>query len=529
MNHLNPNAIRNVGPSLAQQYRAYVLTKKYNPANNTGRVPVVLVGANDGMVHAFDARDTIHATDLGAGYLPGKELFAYVPRGVYNNLASLTSATYNASHKYFVDGQIVEGDVHFGGAGSWRTIAVGSTGAGAKNLFALDITDPKAFDGSKVLWDITDAEESDLGHVLGTGIIGSVRDQNAPNTNGRWLFITGNGYQSANDRAVLLMFNAQTGAIFKKMDTLVGSAGTPNGLGPVTPVYDGSRNIVAAYAGDKLGNMWRFGMTDPDPNNWTIRKVFVARDAANNPQPITTAPRVVLHPLGGLYVLFGTGKFFEVGDPADLSVQSVYGIWDKGGTGTIPKTGAGGLVQLTLSDFTPALRALDTSGLNWSSNPGGWYFDLITATANGERVVASPILSGGLLQLTSFAPTSQGDPCIPGGISYVYRLDLASTFNQSVFLNQLPNVVGIKQQPGSIAEAGLFYLGAPPGGISPAETGADQAVNLGSTGVSATGDRASEAGACAEVIAYSSVGGNLGGVEARCQQYLPLRLFRPLR
>ena len=131
--------------------------------------------------------------------------------------------------------------------------------------------------------------------------------------------------------------------------------------------------------------------------------------------------------------------------------------------------------------------------------------------------------------MTSFAATTQGDPCVPGGISYVYRLDLASSFNQSVFLNQLPSVVGIKQVPGSVSGSAAFYLGASPGAISPAETGADQALNLGSTGVAATGDQASEAGTCAEVIAYSSAAGGLGGVEARCQQYLPMRLFRPLR
>ena len=531
MNHLKPNAIRNASPPATPDttYRAYVQSKKYVPATNAGRVPVVLVGSNGGMLHAFDARETIHATDVGAGFAPGKELFAYVPRGIYATLPALTAKTY--VHKYYVDGQVIEGDVHFGGAQSWRTVAVGSTGAGARNVFALDITDPRAFDSSKVLWDVTGAEESDLGHVLGTGIIGSVRDQNAANAQGRWVYMTGNGYESTNDRAVLLLFNMQTGTIFKKMDTLTGSAGTPNGLGPVTPVYDGSRNIVAAYAGDKLGNLWRFGMTDADPTNWTIRKVFVARDGANNPQPITVAPRVVLHPLGGLYVLFGTGKFSEVGDPVDLSVQSVYGIWDQGGTGTIPKTGPGGLVQLTLADATPTLRQLNgLGGLNWSTNPGGWYFDLIVGgTPNGERVIASPILNGGLLQVTSFAATTQGDPCVPGGVSYVYRLDLASTFGQSVFLNQLPNVVGIKQFPGSVAGSGVFYLGATPGGISPQETDANQALNLGGTGVAAVGDRASEAGACAEVIAFSGVGGGLGGVEARCQQYLPMRLFRPLR
>ena len=119
MNHLNPNAVRNPGPPAtlpAATYKAYVQSKKYDPATNNGRVPVVVVGANDGMVHAFDARATIHPTDTGAGFAPGKELFAYVPRGVYANLPALTAATYGAAHRYFVDGQVVEGDVHFGGA-----------------------------------------------------------------------------------------------------------------------------------------------------------------------------------------------------------------------------------------------------------------------------------------------------------------------------------------------------------------------------------------------------------------------------
>jgi len=532
MYHLAPYAVRNASPPATPDttYRAYQQNKKYDPLNSATRVPVVLVGANDGMLHAFDARATVPAADLALGYLPGKELFAYVPRGVYSNLPLLTGSAY--VHRYFVDGQIVEGDVHFGGNGSWQTVAVGSAGAGARNIFALDITNPKAFTVNSVLWDITEAEEPDLGYTLGTGVIGSVADQNAANNKGRWVYMTGNGYESANNRAVLLLFNMQTGAVFKRMDTGIGSALTPNGLGPVTPVYDGSRNIVAAYAGDKLGNLWRFQMSDVNSANWTIRRVFTARaDVTLAPQPITTAPRVVLHPLGGLYVLFGTGKFFETGDPADLSEQSVYGLWDKGGTGTIPKTGPGGLVQLAMSDAaTPGLRQLNVSGLNWSTNPGGWYFNLRVGTANGERVIASPILVGGLLQVTSFASTTAGDPCVPGGVSYVYRLDLASTFNQSVFLNQLPNVVGVKLSPGTVSGSASFYLGANPGGSSPSELGANQAANLGNTGVVVgNGDRAPESGLCAEVTAYSGVGSNLGGVEARCQQYLPMRLFRPLR
>ena len=79
MYHLAPNAVRN-GAAAASwpsaTYRIpYLQYKKYDPVTNTaGRVPVVLVGANDGMLHAFDARATIHAADVGAGYAPGKGL-----------------------------------------------------------------------------------------------------------------------------------------------------------------------------------------------------------------------------------------------------------------------------------------------------------------------------------------------------------------------------------------------------------------------------------------------------------------------
>jgi len=209
----------------------------------------------------------------------------------------------------------------------------------------------------------------------------------------------------------------------------------------------------------------------------------------------------------------------------------VYGLWDRGGTGTIPKTGLGGLAQLTLSNAgTPGLRQMDVSALNWSGNIGGWYFDMKVGSANGERVIASPIMVGGLLQVTSFAPTSQGDPCVPGGISYIYRLDLATSFNQSVFLNQLPNVVGLLQSPGSVAAAGVFYIGADPGAEVASETAANQALDFGKARVNAgASGRAPESGTCSDVIAFSGVSGSLGGVQAVCQQYLPMRLFRPLR
>ncbi len=134
------------------------------------------------------------------------------------------------------------------------------------------------------------------------------------------------------------MFNALDGSLIRAIDTGVGSAGNRNGLGAVTPVYDGNRNIVAVYAGDKLGNLWKFDLSSGDPSNWKIfneqpagtpKPLFTATEGGMT-RPIHQAPRVTPHPLGGLYVAFGTGKYFEVGDPANSDDQGIFVLWDQG-------------------------------------------------------------------------------------------------------------------------------------------------------------------------------------------------------
>jgi len=95
------------------------------------------------MLHGFDASATT----------PGHELIAYVPSMVYPNLTKLLSQTYNAtgSHQYFVDGNPTVGDAFIdpssGGTGtrSWNTVLVGGMNAGAKGLYALNVTDPTIF------------------------------------------------------------------------------------------------------------------------------------------------------------------------------------------------------------------------------------------------------------------------------------------------------------------------------------------------------------------------------------------------
>ena len=312
-------------------YRTYVTTKQ-------SHIPIVMFGANDGMFHVLNATSG-----------SGQEIFAYVPRAVYPVLRPYSTPVY--THRYSVDGPVIEGDVFDGSV--WRTVAIGTTGAGPAGIFAIDISDPTTLNKTKVLWDMVPSDDATsaqyLGKTIGAGVIGSVRvdpDNNQATTpNGQWAYIVGNGYESASTRAALLVYDVFTGALIRHIPVPM-SAGPGNGLGAITPVYDGSRNIINVYAGDKKGNLWKFDLTSYDPANWKIanedppgstKPLF----AAGATRPIVQAPRVTVHPRGGLYVVFGTGKYFETTDPDDANDQSIIALWDKGqlsdiGAGLVP-------------------------------------------------------------------------------------------------------------------------------------------------------------------------------------------------
>lgn len=157
---------------------------------------------------------------------------------------------------------------------------VGTGGAGAKNLFAVNVPvpsvtasgNPKALTAEEsapgaddILWEISsnDADFSDLGHVLQAPEAGILRD-------GTWVIVTGNGYDSANGRAKLYLINARTGARVAVLDTGAGSPGAPNGLGGVKLVRDSAKRIVAAYAGDLYGNLWKFDFSSSTPSEWRV-------------------------------------------------------------------------------------------------------------------------------------------------------------------------------------------------------------------------------------------------------------------
>ena len=141
-------------------------------------------------------------------------------------------------------------------------------------------------------------------------------------------------------------------------------------------------------------------------------------------------------------IVFGTGKVFEQGDMIDESLQAVYGIWDFKRSSTdpdeVPKTALRQFTLVNQVDTTTGTRLRQltgTSSLNWTTDDG-WYFDLEASGAGaGERVVASPTEGAGFVNVVTFSPTSDVDPCSGGGKSFFYRLDVSGSFTRAPFAN----------------------------------------------------------------------------------------------
>jgi type IV pilus assembly protein PilY1 len=376
---------------------------------------VLFVGANDGMLHGFPAGT-------------GVENFAFVPKAVIPKLARLAETPY--THQYYVDGPNVETDAFLGGA--WKNVLLGTTGAGAKAVYALDVTDPNGMSPSKVMWEINSSTTgfSELGYVLSEVQAGIL-------PNGDWVAVFGNGFGSTSGTARLFVVNLQTGALLKEINTGVGSG---NGLGGVRAVLNNERRLVGVYGGDLQGNMWKFDLTGA-PTNWSVGLTGHALYAAGATRPITAAPAVLPHPNGGYMVTFGTGKFFENSDKdAPFSPQRLYGIWDKQpfGTSTPTPTGAwlsgtGQLVAQTVETVavgTPPVNfyRISTNAVSWGdgvTGVRGWYLDL----PNSGQRVAYPIerLSGTFVMASTLSPVSSAaaDLCVQtgSGSGWVYIID----------------------------------------------------------------------------------------------------------
>ncbi|MBS0430765.1 MAG: hypothetical protein JSR41_26055 [Proteobacteria bacterium] len=400
--------------------------------NKARRVGQIFVGANDGMLHAFDQST-------------GVETFAYVPRAVLGSVKNLASLSY--THQYFVDGPLVEADVYDASATRWKNLVVGTGGAGAKNLFAINVPVPLtgaapltasgvAPASADILWEVDASKPglSELGNVLHAAELGVARD-------GSWVAVSGNGYESASGKAQLLILDALTGAVVRVLDTGVGSAASPNGLGGVRVVRDNQQQIVAAYAGDLKGNLWKFDLSSTSPANWAVafggNPLVRATNAAGAAEPITAAPAYLLHPAGGVMVLFGSGKLMDTGDAQDLGQRSLYGVWDRVAIGAASANAADRITSNTtlVIQSISSVPLADTAGTFYSiSNNTVDYGDAATARKRGwvvrltivpgQRQIYEPQAEAGRVFFDTIAPSSATDPCsADDAVGFTFVLD----------------------------------------------------------------------------------------------------------
>ncbi|WP_447753747.1 pilus assembly protein [Pseudomonas nicosulfuronedens] len=372
----DPQPYADLPDPLGRRYREFLASALYQQ-----RAPLVAVGANDGMLHGFDARD-------------GKELFAYVPASVLGHLRELAEPGY--SHRYYVDGSPVVGNVWIGE--QWRTLLVGSTGAGGNSVFALDVSDPERVQPGNVLWEF---RHPDLGYTLERPTLMALGS-------GKFVVVVSSGAKDpASQGGDIWLLDAADGHVLKRVH--LPDAGD---LGPVTAISSvGGVTANRLYLGDSLGNLWRVDLAGEEGSDSAIppslagKPLFRAQALDGNPQAITAAVAAALDRNGQVRVLFGSGRFYRVGDnePSARS-ESLYGVLDDGQA----HVGRAGLRSLSSTAAMDGAR--------------GWYLDL---PADGWRVVEQPqIREGKLVLFNLIAPGD--DPCSDPLVHASVVLDLSS-------------------------------------------------------------------------------------------------------
>ncbi|AEK62468.1 pilus assembly protein [Collimonas fungivorans] len=419
--------------------------KPYADSNNPGyssfvnaqknRSTVVYVGANDGMLHAFDG-----------GLSGGKELFAYVPSFLYqgptatpavNGLASLTSATY--IHHFFVDATPLVTDVDFGRAGAanssadWRSLLIGGLGKGGKGYYALDVTNPDTLSdetnlAKAVLWEFTDAT---MGYSYGPPVVVKTAKYG-------WVVILTSGYNNADGKGYFYIVNPSNGKLLEPpIPTGAGSVSASAGLAQATAYIGDYTDYTAdaVYAGDLLGNVWRLDLTKTTGTAYDApTQIALLTDSSSTAavQPVTTRPLIEVDKNSlKRYVLIGTGKLLADSDIKSSQQQTFYAIND--GTGSHFDTSASLPTVVGKYPITRANLNNDTNVINGigatPQKPSGWYIDLgQNANHIAQRVTSQAATNGGIVSFAANLP--DGDVCTPSGSNDNYAVSYGTGKSQ---------------------------------------------------------------------------------------------------
>jgi len=386
----------------------------------------VYAGANDGMLHVFD-----DAT--------GNETWAFVPSVLYRGgtaggdfkaglgaLSLQDGALPPFKHHFYVDSTPRIVDVNFAahtGGQDWRSLLVGGLGKGGAEYYALDVTDPssitnEAAAAGNVVWEF---KNSDLGYSYGKPMIAKTRA-----FNGAWVVVLATGYNNPSGVGKLFFVRASDGALLKTMSTGTGTPGTPAGLAHPAGYTKDFHNQLAEqiYAADMLGNFWRFDVSDPNSNNWTVGQLGTLVDNLGVAQPVTTPPQIEIDVSNGVdrWVFVGTGKMYDDSDLADTQVQTLYAFRD--GTADAPWALPATPISRTTTGMLPLPSTVATDFGLTNKPDKGWFDDLPA----GQRIVVP--IQAAVSIITYIGTSASPDPCLSGLQANVYARDYANGKSQ---------------------------------------------------------------------------------------------------
>ena len=426
--------IVNSGPIYKKEANATRFGTGYKAFSDSARTRTgaVYVGAGDGMLHAFRETDA-------------KELFAYIPNALIDSLPVLASPTYR--RRAFVDAVPEVDEVQINGA--WKTILASGMGGGARGIFALDVTNPDSFSKDNVLFEFTNKNDADMGNVVTAPKLVKMRVAGSVPANYKWYLAVTSGfnnyrtnvspYSTSGEQALFLLSVEKTlgeawvlNDNYFKMSVPLNDATKANGMSQAGLLLGEADEVTTFYTGDLQGNVWKFAFPDGLSSakaaiavkvNGSNTKVplFTAYAAdGTTRQPITVAP--VPQPVGvsGYMLTFGTGKFLEENDNSSTSAQTMYGVWDDGGSTVASysklrsdlyqRTASVGTATIDISTGTFTLGSA-------TGNKRGWFFNL---PETRERIAVDGTPGTGFVQFNSTVP---GGGCNGDGYANSYILN----------------------------------------------------------------------------------------------------------
>jgi type IV pilus assembly protein PilY1 len=374
-------------PVLALNDPSYRMFK----AARAKRTKVLLVGANDGMLHAFREKD-------------GVELWAFIPPDMLDRLRTLSAI--DGVHTAFVDGSPIAVDIKV--AGTWKTIVVFGCRRGGPFYYALDITDTT---DPKFLWRFTDPQ---IQETWSEPAIGKVKVGGVD----RHVAFVGGGHSPSDDNAYGKAFFALDLANGTKLWEYANSAGASDdrqymnfsvAASPTAVDTDNDGYVDHVYVGDVGGQLWKFDVSTTDTTGWKGKRFFAADPAQANPPPAGDyaqthaiyAAAVALDRQRNLWLFFGTG---DRNRPTAMSAGRFYGLKDD----TDMTNGAG------LTGASAGIKDVTAANVTASQ---GWY---VVLAGRGEKPVAAANVFNGTVFFSTFTPDRAG--ACGGGSTKLYAL-----------------------------------------------------------------------------------------------------------